>query len=309
MNKLWIPAACGALVLSACAQQGDNNPGASTGSYAENSAAAEAASDRASLPASTSPSASPSTAPRSGANIPPAISRSAAPNVAFAHDYRFTLPADRISGVQEQHSRLCADLGLAQCEITGVDYRQSRDGSVNASLSFLIAPSVASMFGTSALAAVEAADGTLTDGAISSENVREIVDTAEQDITARNREIARLEQQAKTQRAGSPERVRTNQEIADLRALNQGGRQTQADARAKLARTPVSFTYQSAVGWFGNKASSGNSAASYASSSFNAMLSLVALLAPWVLFVGLMVWVVRKFTAPRKAGTTHTPAA
>ena len=69
------------------------------------------------------------------------------------------------------------------------------------------------------------------------------------------------------------------------------------------------FTYQSAVSWFGNNATSGNGAAGYASSSFNAMLSLVALLAPWMLLVGLIIWVVRKFTAPRKTGATQPPAA
>lgn len=310
MKKLWISAACGALALTACAQEGDHPAGDAPAAYADNDAAADAVtSSETSTNISPPSSASPNAAPRSGANIPPAISRSAAPNVAFNHDYSFTLPANRISGVQEQHSRLCADLGVAQCEITGADYRQGRDGSVNARMTFLIAPSVANMFGTSALAAVEAADGKLTDGAISSENVRQVIDSAETEIATRNRDIARLEQQARTQRAGSPERVRLEQDIAELRALNDGGRKTQADARAKLARTPVTFTYQSALGWFGNNATSGNSAASYASSSLNAMLSLVALLAPWVLLVGLIIWVVRKFSSPRKAGTPETPAA
>ena len=306
MNKLWFSAACGALALTACAPEGDGQSGDVATSSADYSAeTANSASDSASL----SPGAPPHSATRSGAHHPPVISRTAAPNVAFSHDYSFTLPADRISGVQEQHSRLCADLGVAQCEITGVDYRQSREGGVRAQMSFLIAPSVATMFGTSALAAVEAADGTLADGAISSENVKQAVDSAAQEISARNRDIARLEQQARSQRAGSPERVRTAQEIAQLRALNEASRQSQSDARAKLARTPVHFTYQSAVSWFVSNATSGNGAAGYASSSFNAMLSLVALLAPWVLLVGLMIWVVRKFTAPRKTGATQPPAA
>lgn len=310
MKKLWISAACGALALGACAQEGDYQAGDGAASVSENAATSDSAApaenaDRMALPTGASPHRSPT----SNAQIPPAINRSAAPNVAFNHDYSFTLPANRISGVQEQHSRLCADLGVAQCEITGVDYRQTRDGGVRAQMSFLIAPSVATMFGTSALAAVEAADGSLTDGVISSENVKQAIDNAEDEITTRNREIARLEAQVKTQRAGSPERVRTEQEITELRALNEGGRKIQADARLKLTRTPVNFTYQSALGWFGNNATSGNSAASYASSSFNAMLSLLALLAPWALLVGLIIWVVRKFTGARKATATQPPAA
>lgn len=310
MKKLWISAACGALSLTACAQEGDYQTGDGAASASENAATSDNAvpvenADRMVLPTGASPHRSPT----SNVQIPPAIHRSAAPNVAFNHDYSFTLPADRISGVQEQHSRLCADLGVTQCEITGVDYRQSRDGSVNAHMDFLIAPSVATMFGTSALAAVEAADGKLADGSISSENVKQTIDSAEQEITTRTREIARLEQQAKAQRAGSPDRVRMEQEIADLRALNQGGRQTQADARAKLARTPVTFTYQSTLGWFGNNATAGNSTVSYARSSVSAMLSLVAIIAPWALLIGLIIWVVRKFTAPRKAATNETPTS
>lgn len=321
MKKLCFSAACGALALTACAPEAANQRGDISSETNETSAApragmanADAAAPAAEMapPALTPPvtTSAPPTNNRSISNgsPPPAISRAAAPGVAFDHQYSFTLPANAISGVQEQHSRLCADLGVSQCEITGVDYRQS-EGAVRAQMSFLLAPAVASMFSTSALAAVEAADGSLTDGAIQGENIKQIVDATEQEIATRTSAIAQLQAQAKSLRAGSAERVRINQEIADLKALNDGGRKTQADARAKLTRTPVTFTYQSATGWFGTSGASNSSAGSYASASLSTMLSLVAIVAPWALLLGLLIWGWRRFGSARKTTQTETPAS
>src|SRR5687767_4309148 len=46
---------------------------------------------------------------------PPGISVTAAPGVAFNYRYGFSLPAERVSSVQEQHAQLCEKIGIAQC--------------------------------------------------------------------------------------------------------------------------------------------------------------------------------------------------
>src|SRR5687768_3378362 len=50
----------------------------------------------------------------------PSIAVTAAPGVAFNYQYGFSLPAERVAAVQEQHAQLCEKIGIAQCRITGM---------------------------------------------------------------------------------------------------------------------------------------------------------------------------------------------
>ena len=327
MKKLWIPAACGALALSACSQSNDQADMA----YQENATAtADVAASKMDVQhtqnEATEASAAISNAPTNAASAaqsasrptdsilperegPPAISTRTSPRVAFVHNYLFELPSKRISAVQEEHSRQCAELGTAQCEITDMDYRLDSDGIVNAETSFLLAPQVANIFGTSAIAAVDKADGKLVEGGMQGEDAGGLIEQSKTDNAARSREIVTLEQQAKGLRAGSPERVNIENDIHRLRGDNAQGIRKQEEARARLARTPITFSYKTGSGWFasGDGIIASNSD-NVALTSLNAMLSLVAIVAPWLLLIGLIFWGWRRFSGNTRKVASETSA-
>ena len=329
MKKLWIPAACGALALSACSQSNDQDgttyqESATTTAdvaaskmdvkHTQNEAteAGAAVSDAPTDAASATQSAARSNdsalvLPEREA--PPAVSTRTSPRVAFVHNYLFELSSKRISAVQEEHSRQCAELGTAQCEITDMDYRLDSDGTVNAQTSFLLAPQVANIFGTSAIAAVDKADGKLVEGGMQGEDAGGLIEQSKADNAARSREISNLEQQAKALRAGSPERVNIENDIRRLRGDNAQGIREQQDARARLARTPITFSYKTGSGWFssGDGIITSNSD-NAALTSLNAMLSLVAIVAPWLFLIGLIIWGWRRFGGNARKVASETPA-
>ncbi len=53
----------------------------------------------------------------------PGFTTSAAPGVAFAYSYAFTLPGKAISDVQHRHAAACEELGAQRCQVTGMDFR------------------------------------------------------------------------------------------------------------------------------------------------------------------------------------------
>lgn len=325
MKKLWISAACGALALSACSQSNDSNDKA----YEDSIASAEVAD--ASAPAAGSANEAAAIATRSAADpaqapdtarttnamevsdraapessisenaAPPAVPTSVSPRVAFAHDYKFELPGKRISAIQEKHGRLCQELGTTQCEITDMDYRLEEGGAVKASTSFLLAPQVANLFGASAIAAVDQADGKLIEGGMRGEDAGGLIEESKAQNAERTRNITALEQQAKFFRPGSAERMAIENDIRQLRGENEQGLRDQASARARLARTPVTFTYKDGSGLFGSgDGLFANSSDNVGLSSLNAMLSLVALVAPWLLLIGAIAWAWRRFGSGKR---------
>lgn len=303
-RKLWISAVCGALALSACSQAGEDHESSNRvetaspgGASSEAAVANDAAADIA--PAARSASGSIQT------ETPPQISANASPRVAFEHNYLFGLPSKNISAVQEEHSRQCAELGLTQCEIIDMDYRLSSDGDVEASTRFILAPRVAGMFGTSAISTVSKAEGKLIEGDMRGEDAGgEIAQLKSADVE-RMRQLRELERRRDNSKANSRERAHIEEEISQLNRDNAESKQSQDLAQAKLNWTPVTLHYQSQSGIFG--ASSGDGLSGTGTASLNAMLSFVAIIAPWALLVGLVVWLWRRFGGAARNPTPSTP--
>lgn len=321
MKKLWISAACGALALGACSQaeRGDDQQNYETtaieaadaagadapkSAMARADAAADTASSEAAAAVTPTASASPSGAQ---SDAPPQISTKASSRVAFAHNYLFDLPSKNISAVQEQHSRQCEELGPTQCEITDMDYRLASNGNVEASISFILAPRVANMFGTSAVSAVNKAEGELVEGTMRGEDAGGEIQQLEAGDVERMRQLRELERRRDGAKAGSRERAQLEEEISALNNAGAESKQAQNNAQARLNWTPVTFTYESRTGLFG--AGNGDGLAGNGAASLSAMLSLVAIIAPWLLLFGVIVWVWRRFGGSGRGGAASNPTA
>lgn len=258
------------LVLSACSEKSDDTAAPSN----ESAAAADASSVSAQADGSV-----------------PDISR-AAPGVAFAYHYAFTLPAKAIADVQQEHASACARLGPDQCQITAMQFEQPREDEAFARLDLLLAPELAHQFGRDGIAAVEKAAGALGNASVSGENAGGAINESHQRGSVIKAELERIEGRLKASGLVKETRIELERRAEDLRAQLRNEGQERRQAEKSLASTPVSFSYAS-QGLIGTGSNPFGSAAKASWGSAETMLSVVLLVAgaalPWVILIALLV--------------------
>lgn len=266
----------------------------------------EAASADAAVESVAAPAAS--RAEAGGAGDAPGFTTSAAPGVAFAYSYMFSLPGKAISDVQHRHAAACEELGAQSCQVTGMDFRQESSGSVSARLDFLVAPDVAHRFGKQALDAVRAADGELADAQVTGDNVGGEIDASQVRSAGLEAELARIEKRLATSGLSTQERSALLARADELRGNLRHEADSRTEGEKRLATTPMTFTYAS-KGLF---ASSDDPLGNAASSSLDSMeqmlavlLTLAGLLFPWILLAGLLflAWKGLRRSAPSAAAS------
>src|SRR3954468_24364441 len=175
----------------------------------------------------------------------PGIAPTAAPGVAFNYKYAFRLPAERISGVQEEHASACEKLGLARCRITGMYYHLTGDRDIEARLDFKLDPALARAFGKQGIDAVNHADGLLVESEINGEAEQSAIDAARRGETDAGERLAQIGAQLARKDVRSPERAELQTQAEQLRDAMAANRATRTEKQALLATTPMSFAYQS----------------------------------------------------------------
>lgn len=225
----------------------------------------------------------------------PSISGAVAPGVAFAYRYAFTLPAQAITKVQQQHAAACQQLGTARCRVTGMAYDQPREGEVEARIDFLLAPDLAHRFGSEGISLVEAAKGKLENAAISGEDAGKAITLSQQDSAAAEAEIKRIEQRLAAPGLTRAERVELQQQIAGLREQQRGQAAHRREREQAIATTPVSFAYAS-EGLIGGSNTFGKAASASwgsAQTALNVVMLVTGVALPWLLLLGLIVLLFR----------------
>lgn len=213
----------------------------------------------------------------------PGIGGVVAPGVAFTYAYAFTLPAEAISNVQQEHAAACTRLGPTRCRVTGMNYEKPGEDRVSARLDLLLAPDLAHRFGTEGIAAVERAEGKLERASVNGENAGDAIQISQEDSAAIEAEVARLEARLRAKGLADQERVELQRRVSELRDQLRGEAAHRRDKEEAIATTPVSFNYAS-EGLIG-----GNTFGKAASASLNSienMLAFLMLLAgvalPWI---------------------------
>ena len=215
----------------------------------------------------------------------------AAPGVAFTFAYAFTLPANKISDVQQQHAAACGRLGLDRCRVTGMDYRLPDEGEAEGRLALLLSPEAAPAFGREAVELVRAADGKVADATLTGEDAGAQIDTSHQTSRTLKAEQARIEARLATRSLTRESRTELESRLTELRRelASQGESRTRAER--SLATTPVTLTYAS-EGLLG----AGNAFSSAAKASWSSLTTLLSFLLiaggtilPWAA-LSLLVW-------------------
>jgi len=214
-----------------------------------------------------------------------------APGVAFTFAYAFTLPAEKVSDVQQRHAAACGQLGLDRCRVTGMDYRQPAEGEAEGRLDLLLAPEVAPAFGREAVELVKAAEGKVADATVSGENAGGAIDASHQTSRGLKAEMARIEARLATRSLTRESRTELESRLTSLRRELASQGEARARAEKSLATTPVTLTYSSEGLLGSDNAFSGAAKASWA--SLTTMLSFLLVLGggilPWAA-LGLLGW-------------------
>ena len=174
---------------------------------------------------------------------PPDIGPSAAPGVAFDYKYAFRLADEKISSIQEAHAAKCEAAGITRCRITGLNYSISSDDVVTASLALKLDPQVARGFGREATATVVQAGGRLTDTEFIGEDTAPATDSATAAAGDAATRAATIQKQLEGKGAHDSERAQLQAQLAALQSQSADARATLSEAHAKLAATPMTFTY------------------------------------------------------------------
>lgn len=248
----------------------------------------------------------------------PGLTTGAAPGVAFAYRYAFTLPAKAISSVQQQHATACERLGPTKCQITGMSYEQPREGEVAARLDLLLAPDIAQQFGSDSIGLVEQAEGKLENASINGDDAGSVIEQSQRQSAALKAELARIEKRLIAKGISDEERSELTRRAEEMRSQLGNEEKLRQDKEASLATTPMSFAYSS-EGLFAAGGDPFGKAADTSLGSIKALgafvLTFAGLALPWLLLVALIVMLVRframkqRLTALSATSPTADPAA
>jgi hypothetical protein len=175
----------------------------------------------------------------------PNIGVTAAPGVAFAYNYAFSLPPTGIAEVQERHALMCEQLTAAHCRITGMFYRVNNAHNVEASLAFRLDPAIARRFGRDAVEVVSGAQGMLIESDITGTDVGTQIHAATRTLAELQADLQRLEAQSRAPNLAPDEKARLEEQAQQLRDQIRATGTQRDEAQASLATTPMEFHYAS----------------------------------------------------------------
>ncbi len=250
-----------------------------------------------------------------GAAAAPGADSAAAPGVAFAYRFNFQLGDDAVSQAQDRHVTACERLTVARCRVTGLRYDQQEGGPVTASLSFLLDPSLARSFARDAVGSVRELDGTLLDSSVGGDDVGTGITSSQQASAAMGGDLTRIEARLRQPGLSAGERRDLSNQAEALRGQLRDEEQGRRGGEARLASTPVEFSYRGTTGVAGFDSSRPFASALAASTdSFGSaaafLLMLVGLLLPWALMAGGLVlaarWLRGRFARPATVEASST---
>ena len=224
----------------------------------------------------------------------PGIAVTAAPGVAFNYRYGFRLPPRAIAAVQEAHASTCEKLGIMRCRITGMDYRVVGENDIRGSLHFKLDPAIARAFGKRGIDIVQDAKGTLVSAEITGTDAAEAIERAGGTQAEAAAAVARADAALARSDASAEERAELQRQRAAAATAARDAAATAADSRASLARTPMTFDYESgdAVRGFDTLTSALDTMVASGQVTLAVLLGIVAIFGPpaIVFVIGLLLW-------------------
>ncbi len=233
-KSLTFAAAASLLALGACQEAGDapstSDAAVTAEAVAETAAEADAAIEQASGARSAIPGL---------AGIPVTL-----PQLAYAYDYRWRMPAAEIGSLQRRHASLCEQQGPASCQILGMTKTGEEEGEVRGVLQMAVASKQARAFGALLEDEAEDAGAEQVSADIASEELsKNIVDT-EARLAARTELRDRLLQVLKTRKGSVEELVEAERSVAQVNEEIDQARSWLKEMEGRVAYSKVTVNYE-----------------------------------------------------------------
>lgn len=234
------------------------------------------------------------------------------PMLAYAYRYGLSLPPARVDEMRRAHEAACVQAGYRLCQVVSTVMRELSPDEVSGELVLRADPTWLQRFRDGLATDARKAGGKVNMSAVTSEDLsREIVDTAAQlkaKITLRDRLQALL-----ANRPGKlADLLDVERELARVQGEIDSTQSQLAVMQARVATSEITIVYDTrgavpalrspliaAVGDF----------ATIVAQSLAGLIRMAAWVAPWALFLGLPLWLLRKRLPRlrRRPGREPTP--
>lgn len=237
---------------------------------------------------------------------PPQATPSAAlPQLAYSYSVTMETPANQVRPLMARHEAVCTAAGPTICEIIASNIQEAGRDNVSATLSIRATPTWLTRFREGLAGDVDRAHGRVTNAGVSSEDLsRQIIDT-DAHLRAKTLLRERLEALLRSHSATVADLLSVEKAASDNQQNIDAAQAELAAMRARIATSELKIEYQSKGvfapqgAWAPLKASVDNFMQTVAV-SLAALVQLVALIFPWFLVGGGLVWLLRRLLAKRR---------
>lgn len=274
------------LVLAGCGQPADES-------------AADAAAEATEAVELAKPAAPPAAREQAAASGQQPTAPAGVPMLAYSYSYGIEAPAKGVRLLVSRHEAACIAAGPSICQMTSAQVQEVGDDQVRGSLSLRATPAWLRRFRDGLSGDARAEGGRVVESNVSSEDLsRQIVDTEaalRAKSTLRDRLVALL-----ANRPGKlSELLELERELARVQQEIDATQSQLEVMRARVAMSELTITYASSgmLGEPGALSPIGEALGDVAgilAGTLAFMIRLVAVLLPWVLLIGGVLWIFRK---------------
>ena len=223
------------------------------------------------------------------------------PQIAYSYQYGYRLPALEIPKAQQAHVQLCEQRGPSVCRVLNMENSGGEGDYANGMLHLEVAAKQARNFGSQLAEAADEYGGDQISASISGEDLsKQIVDT---EARLRSRELLsqRLTELLRTKSGSVKELVEAERAVTQVNEEIDEARSWLKEMRGRVAFSKIIVNYQSSApgsgGFMQPIRQAFGGVASIMGNSVGAAITFIALTLPWILMIGLAVFLRRRFKA------------
>ena len=230
---------------------------------------------------------------------PTAPDPAATPMLAYSYEYGVEAPPSKIRDLIGREQAACVNAGAAACQVTGANISEAGRDSVTAKLTLKATPAWLKGYEGRLTEEAKAAGGRLTQSTVTSEDLsRQIVDT-QAVVRAKTALRDRLQQMLDSRPGKLEDLVDLEEKLADVQGDLDATNSELAVMRERVATSDVTIDYDSAgvlapQGVWSPVSRAVGGFLGILAGSIATMIDIVAVLFPWVVVIGLILWLLRK---------------
>lgn len=283
--RIGVMAACltaSSIILAGCGQNGGGN---------------EMAAGDVSL-GMQPPAVAKAALPPANAPAPPTGTAVAAPMIAYVYNDVIWAPANRVKPLMQLHQKACVDAGPIVCQVVSVQQSQGEDAS--ATLELRATPAWVAKLHGRLDGDLKAAGGRMTHSEVSSEDLTRFIVDGEAQLRAQTTLRDRLQKLLAERPGDLAELLEVERELARVQGEIDSAQSTLAVMKTRVATSSLTLTYQSeqptarAAGSWGVLVEALRDIQSTLASSLGLLVKIAAFALPWLLIIGLPLWLLRK---------------